>query len=692
MIKTKWTAPAVASVIALGIWGLTPSRAQEPSPQSRPEHQTKADQTTAVGPEGEQLPVEHAECSFFGASRERFLPRINSKAESVPGRLTRQFTTLAAHVNTNRGKPFDAVASGNGNPIDQYIFADLQANNITPAGKTTDYEFIRRVTLDLTGRIPTPDQVAQFVNSTDPAKRSTAIDQIMIRAEWVDRWTMFYGDLFKNTANAVQVQIRPEGRNALYKYLHDALSSNRPYNRMATELIAAQGNNTFDQTNGQLNYHVLGVVTGGPTQDIFDSQAANVADQFLGLAHVNCLLCHSGRGHLDSLSLWGGQVTRAQAWGFAAFMSHTWTRSIATPPDPNNPNARYNYFSLDKYTTNYNLNTTTGNRPARQPIGTTKTITPVYLFGGNTPDGGEDYRVALARNVTGDFQFARAAVNYIWAAFFGRGIVDPPDQFDPARLDPDNPPPDPWTLQPSNARLLNALAQYFIDNNYSIKAVQTLILNSDTYQLASEYNGTWNPAWEPYFARHFVRRLMSEELHDSVITAIGTLPSYTVNGFTNDSTVHGVNSPGFGKISYAMQAPDVVNMPDNGGAVSQFLDVFLRGNRDDQPRKTEGSILQALGLMNDTFIQNRIHATGTGATATFLTKLLAQYPTNEDALVNSLFLSVLSRYPTADEKAAAIAQLNTGPRLANGVGVNLKTNAEDLLWALFNKVDFVFNY
>jgi hypothetical protein len=133
-------------------------------------------------------------------------------------------------------------------------------------------------------------------------------------------------------------------------------------------------------------------------------------------------------------------------------------------------------------------------------------------------------------------------------------------------------------------------------------------------------------------------------------------------------------------------------MPDNGGSVSQFLDVFLRGNRDDQPRKTEGSILQALGLMNDPFIQNRIHATGTGATATFLAKLLAQYPTDEDTLVNMLFLNVLNRYPTADEKAASIAQLNTGPKTFAGIGVNMKTNAEDLLWALFNKVDFLFNY
>ena len=178
---------------------------------------------------------------------------------------------------------------------------------------------------------------------------------------------------------------------------------------------------------------------------------------------------------------------------------------------------------------------------------------------------------------------------------------------------------------------------------------------------------------------------MGEEIHDSIVTAINTLPSYTVNGFTNASTVYGVDSPGFGKISFAMQAPDVVNMPDNGGAVSQFLDVFLRGNRDDQPRKTEGSILQALGLMNDPFVQNRIHATGTGPTATFLAKQLATY-TTDDALVTSLFLNVLSRYPNQQEKLDAELMLGAGGAAAR------KTNAEDLLWTLFNKVDFVFNY
>jgi hypothetical protein len=659
MNKFRWVFVALSCLVVAATWGLRSSNAQ-------------------------QIPVDHSECTYFGPDRERFAPKLNRGAESEPGRLTRQFMAAAGRHPAPRVKPFLAARAGSANLIDQYIFADLQKNNITPAGKTTDYEFIRRITLDLTGRIPTAARVNLFIASTDPNKRTLLIDELLAKPEWVDKWTMYFGDLYQNTASKVQVTIHPEGRNAFYKYIHDSLAADKPYNQMAGEIIAAQGTNSFDQTNGQINYFPLGIVTGGPVQDIFDNQTANVADHFLGIAHINCLLCHNGAGHLTALSLWGGQTTRLQAWGLSAFLAHTYTHSIATPKDPNS-GSTYNYYSLDKYTTDYALNTTTGNRPPRQPIGTLKTVTPTYPFGSKpTPGTGEDYRTALARLVTGDFQFARAAVNYQWAQFFGRGIVDPPDQFDPLRLDPNNPPPAPWTLQPSNAALLNALAQTFIDSGYDIRKLQRLIANSDTYQLASEYDGTWDASYEPYFARKFVRRMWSEELHDSVITAINTFPSYTVNGFTNASTVYGVTSPGFGKIGYAMQAPDVVNMPDNGGAVSQFLDTFLRGNRDDQPRKSEGSILQTLGLMNDNFIESRIQATGSGASSSFIQALLPIY--GDSALIDILFMDVLSRHPTDAEMTLALAQLEAGG------SANRKNNAVDILWTLSNKVDFVFNY
>ncbi len=674
---------AIVAVTAIGIWGLVPSRAQDPPPADPPSEteQPQLDPDTQAN-----LTFEHADCSLFGTQREHYLPRFT--AESDSGRLTRQFMSArTAATVQSRETPFRlSLESGATNLIDKYILQDLQANNITPAGKTTDLEFIRRVTLDLAGRIPKAARVNIVAQSLSPDRRAAYIDELLASPEWTDKWTMYFGDLYKNTASSVQVTIRNEGRNALYKYLHDSLAANKPYNQMATELIAAQGANTFDQTNGQSNYLVLGVVGGGPAQDIYDAQTAKIAREFLGLAHLDCLLCHSGRGHLDSLSLWGSKATRTQAWGMASFLSRTSVKTVNTPQDPNNPNARYNYFALGTNTTDYALNSTTGNRPARQPLGTIRTISPAYIFNNAAPAKGDDYRVAFARSVTGDFQFARASVNYVWAQFFGRGIVDPPDQFDPARLDPDNPPAAPWTLQPSNPRLLNALAQSFIDSGYDLKALMRLIVTSDTYQLASEYHGTWNPDWEKYFARHMVRRLWGEELHDSVITALDTLPSYTVNGFTNPSTVFGVDSPGFGKISFAMQAPDVVNVP--GADATAFIDLFLRGNRDDQPRKSEGSVLQALGLMNDAFVQNRIHATGSGATASFLMKLMSQSPAlSDDQLIFALYLNVLSRYPSQAERNLALAQLTKGSTAAQK-----KTNTEDFLWTLFNKVDFTFNY
>ena len=230
-------------------------------------------------------------------------------------------------------------------------------------------------------------------------------------------------------------------------------------------------------------------------------------------------------------------------------------------------------------------------------------MAPQYIFNGNSPKPGENYRVALARNITGDFQFARAAVNYLWAYFFGQGIVDPPDTFDPARLDPDNPPPAPWTLQPSNARLLNALAQHFIDSGFNLKATMREIATSDTYQISSRYDGHWSAAYEPYFARKYVRRLWGEELHDAVVqSSAAAFPSYSVTGWTD---------LGLGKMTYAMQFPDVVNT--EGDAPNAFLDSFLRGNRDDQPRKSEGSILQALNLMNSTIIESQLALTGASA-------------------------------------------------------------------------------
>jgi hypothetical protein len=629
-----------------------------------------AAQTTEAPVGVPEYTVEHPECTLFGPKYDQFVSKaVNGRGPSPHQARVSAITNavsqaLGAIPPGSRTDTFlkeqQAAAAGS---IDSFIFGALQSAGVTPAPPTTDYEFIRRVTLDLTGRIPTPADVAVFVSSSSSTKRSDLVNTLMAKPEWIDKWTMWFGDLYQNNSQNSQIRRYANGVKAFNDYVRAALAANKPYNQWAIDLITATGSDSY--TQGTLNLIAGGVVTGGPIQDDFDQQTANIAEMFLGMSHVNCLLCHNGRGHLDTLSLWGSQTTRYQAWQLASYLSHTQAKKVAVAgATGGNPY----YWSVADNTaaakTDYPLNTTTGNRPARQPLGTEKNVGPQYIFTGDTPKGGESYRAALGRALTADPQFARATVNYMWAYFFGVGLVDPPDQFDPARLDPNNPPPDPWTLQPSNPALLAALTQQFIAHQFDLEWLMKTIVNSQAYQLASRYNGTYNEAWDSLYARHFVRRLWSEELHDAIAQSSNLIPSYTVASN--------------GTLSYAMQFPEPLNTPSAGNAATPLLDAFLRGNRDDQVRSGDGSISQALDLMNDPFVMSRIRSNGPN------TSLLVQnLNLPNDQLVNKLYMAVLSRPPSATELSAAINVLTTGTR---------STSAENLLWALYNKVDFVFNY
>jgi len=613
--------------------------------------------------------VEHPECTLFGPKHNQFVAHMLGAIGPSPHQAEVSATTSAvaallpppaAGRTDALDKQLQAAQAGS---IDSYILGALAAAGVQPAPLTTDYEFIRRATLDLTGRIPTPARVAAFVADSTPDKRANLVDELIARPEWVDKWTMWFGDLYQNNSQNSQIRRYPAGVKAFNDYIRAALAANKPYDQWATDLITATGTNSYQQ--GTLNLIAGGVVTGGPIQDDFDQQTANIADMFLGLSHVNCLLCHNGRGHLDSLSLWGSQTTRYQAWQLASYLSHTQaSRTPAAGATGGNPY----YWGVRDNTpaakTDYPLNTTTGNRPARQPAGTETNVAPLYIFTNDSPAKGENYRAGLARALTADPQFARATVNYLWAYFFGVGLVDPPDQFDPARLDPDNPPPDPWTLQPSNPALLNSLTQQFIANKFDLKWLMRTIVNSQAYQLSSRYNGTYDPSWDALNARHFVRRLWSEEVHDAIAQSSNVLPSYNVAAN--------------GTLTWAMQFPEPLNTPSANNAVTPFLDAFLRGNRDDQVRSGDGSISQALDLMNDPFVMSRTKSTGPS------TSLLVQNLNQSNTqLVNTLFMAVLSRPPNATELSQAVNMLTTGTR---------SQSAENLLWALYNKVDFVFNY
>jgi len=626
--------------------------------------------------EDESIEVQHSDCALFGAggrhlsesglaaqARRRYaLSQLTEEVmlASAASKGTRKNEVVPGGSRTDLFQQLDQLGTIDGN-----LFRAMQEAGANPSPKTDDYTFMRRVTLDLTGRVPAYNRLLQFINDNSADKRSRYIDELLGTSAWVDKWAMFLGDLVKNTANNTQVNRQNEGRNAFHAYLRDSLAAGKPYNTMVSEMIAATGDNSWEQ--GELNWNVGGIVTGGPRQDIYDQQGANVAETFLGLSHYNCILCHDGRRRMDSLSLWGKQETRLEAWQLAAFFGRTNVQRI----NLQGVNNRYYYRVTNNAVADYPLNTTTGNRPPRQPLGNIRNVAPEYPFnGGGTPNPGEPYRSALARFITSDIQFSRATVNYVWKEFFGRGIVDPVTQFDLDRLDADNPPPEPWTLQPSHPKLLDALARDFASGGYNLRSLMRQITNSEAYQLSAGYEGTWNPAWQNLFARKLVRRMWAEEVMDAIAQT---------SNIANRITV-----PLMDPLSWAMQLPDTRNLP--GGEIGSFLDSFLRGNRVDVERRSDGSIPQVLNLMNDNFVHTRTRASGTGNTASLARQLLNKYGTgNNDALITEAFLTVLTRPPTEAEMTSA------RQKLAAATGATARQQrVEDLIWVLFNKVDFVY--
>ena len=556
------------------------------------------------------------------------------------------------------------------NFIDNSIFSKMAVAKIQSAPLTTDTDFVRRVYLDLTGRIPSASDVDAFLANTSTSKRDALIDSLIGTPEFVDKWTMFLGDLYKNNANATNVNRSIEGRDAFYLYIKDSVNRNKPYDQMARELITAQGD-TF--VNGAANWVVGTTVPMGPAQDTYDGGAVQLASAFLGINAVDCLLCHDGPRHLDQVNLWGATQTRQNMWGLSAYFARARMARTVVTPQP----LVLKYNVTDANAGNYNLNTTTGNRSPRQPINGVNTVQPRNPFvkptgpvaPGSGIVGNETYRQAIARQITGDLQFSRATVNYIWEKFMVEAFVSPSNGFDPARLDASNPPPEGWTLQPTNPELLDQMAQWFQQNRYDLRALMALIVKSNAYQLSSSYAGSsWNISYVPYYARHFVRRLDAEEIHDAIAKATNIIPTYPLQQSANPLP----------DVQWAMQLPDT-REPIRNGAVTQFLNSFGRGDRDTSFRRSDGSAIQALNLMNNAFVMTRIHQANAGSRVASVLAATQDPPT----IIRSLFNYTLSRQPTATE-----IQLYTPLFQQQGVRVA----AESVQWILLNKLEFIFNY
>ncbi len=540
--------------------------------------------------------------------------------------------------------------------IDTEIFDRLSREGVGSARLTTDEEFVRRIYLDLTGRLPAASDVRKFVEDEAADKRSSLIDRLLYSPPFSERWTMRLGDLLGVTQQTTNVNLQIEGRNAMHDWLRIAMANGQSLKDIAYTAVTATGNG-FE--SGAANFVVFGRQSMGPSQDWYDLTLYQTAEKFLGVSHYDCVLCHDGRGHLDDISLWGRRVTRLQAQRMAAFFS----RVSLTQPfiDRTHPLWR-SWVVGDNTRGNYVLGTNFGNRPNRTIVGTLRSLDPEYRDG--TQPVSANWRVDFAENMVRDPLLSLNFANRIWRAMFGYGLVEPVNSIDPARLDPDSPPPAPWQLQASHPKLLQLLAQDMVTRDFNLREFVRLIAESSAYQLSARYDGEWNVSQVPLFARHYPRRLEGEEIHDAIAKSTGVMTNYIPAGWGE-------------AVQWAVQFPDP-SEPRANGTTLNFLGPFLRGNRDTITRNSAGSILQQLTLMNSNFVISKVKVN-----ASPVLRAAAGIADNGNA-VEDLYLAFLARRPSAFEKGQALTHFSKAP--------NRNAALEDVAWALVNKAEFLFSY
>ncbi len=584
-----------------------------------------------------QLPTNHPKVTQPSTARANGVPHQLSQAVSQPGL-----------------KPVPIR-----NYIDKFIFAKMEKDGIPHAGLTTDEEYVRRIHLDLTGRLPEPEVIRKFVADTDRTKREKLVDELMatpmrgqiekLETPFLDRWTYFFGDLFRASSGEMD-----RGRNLFRDYLYLALLDNLPYNQLVKEMltVTARSNWVDGPSNFLVRDHVDDFNDVKVNQeDTYDEIAITTSKVFLGV-NLECVSCHSGKGHLEKIDLGLSHIDREQVWKQGAFFSKLWVdRSYSIGQE----------MTLLEQGKGYNFNSRSVRRMPRYEI----KAEPEFLLGWERPRPSEPWRDAFARILTDHPQFARATVNLIWAELMGVGIVDPPFGFDMARQDPAKPPPPPWTIQPSHPELLEALAQDFREHNFDLRYLIRLIVNSSTYQLSSHFEGEWKESYGPYFARRFVHRLPAEMICDAISQATGI--------FNEIPVLYGDK-----KVKYVMQtySPDDLGSQESLRQLLQFLG---QGNRDSVEKDMSGSMVQASALLNSKFVKERVKLQDKGR----LYKLLNHDPplSNEE-IVDELFLSFLARFPQPSEKKVALETLQQ----RHGQGL------EDLAWSMVNKPDFVLNH
>jgi hypothetical protein len=491
------------------------------------------------------------------------------------------------------------------NFIDTAVFNKLKLLGIPPSQLADDSTFIRRVTIDITGRLPTEQEVRDFVASTDSNKRDALVDRLVDSPE--------YADLFANKWNMVLRNKRKQptdtrGTYEFYNWIRDSLYENRPYDQMVREVLTAAGDVTTNPT-----------VTWYREVAQINEQVEDTAQLFLGL-RIQCARCHH-----HPFEKW----SQDDYYGFSAFFSRVGRKNGANPREQR-------IFHND------------GQASATNPR-SNKALKPTGL-GAPALDIAVDrdprhYLVDWMASKDNKF-FAYSLVNRYWKHFFDRGIVEPEDDMRE-------------TNPPSNPELIKALANYFIESGFDLKQLVRTICKSTTYQLSSLPND-YNLKDKQNFSRYYPRRLKAEVLYDGLHQVTATSQSYS----------------GLPEGTSAMQLPDPTVGP-------YFLKVFGQPQADtacECERSQEANLAQSLHLLNSSEVQGKIsNASGRSAI------LSNDKDRTDEQKIQELYRWVYSRNPDAEEMQIALGHLKKHEQ-------NKKVAWEDIIWALINTKEFLFNH
>jgi hypothetical protein len=551
-------------------------------------------------------------------------------------------------------------------PIDRYVNANLRSLGIVPSRTCSDAEFLRRACIDLTGTLPTPEEVERFLADKAQDKRARKIDELLTRPAFAAWWATKLCD-FTGCNPQQQAELGQETAEQWYMWIYRRLRDNVPYDRIVEGIVLAtsrEGNESYREYAAATSAHFRNEeptdFSRRATMPHFWSRRTlkQPADMGMAVAHgflgirLQCAQCHKHP--------WD-QWTRDDFLQFSRFFEPV--RFGVAPAA--RPAYRQLASDVGLRVRGEDGEAIRGEQLALARAGRTVPWREVYVEPFDQPvaldllrsgqisvQPGEDPRSAVMRWMRDPENpwFARALVNRVWASCFHAGIVNPPDDLNPA-----NP--------PSNPALLDWLASEFVRQGYDLRWLLKEITRSATWQRSCRPNAT-NRNDTRHFSRAIPRRLPAEVVYDAMKQALCDSDAH--QKVREDLTRRAV-----GHLSMRM-------------AGTYAMHVFGKPERAvtcDCERVNEPSLLQVVFLQNDPLVYLLLEQSG------WLEEIREQ--TDVDAAtvagwIREAWLRVLGRAPRADEMQRARRHLEEAESPHEGM--------EDLLWSLLNTKEFLLNH